>query len=65
MMTRGFSFAASVAMEIAYGHQVSSENDDPYLRIAEQMNDMIAGLGPQGSNPVDLFSQRETLVLLR
>lgn len=60
------SFAASVAMEIAYGHQVSDrEDNDPYLRIADQMNDMVAGLGPQGSNPVDLFPQREVLVLLR
>ncbi|KAJ3485910.1 hypothetical protein NLI96_g4615 [Meripilus lineatus] len=47
-------FASSVVMEIAYGHQVSSD-DDPYLRLAKRMNEMAAGLGSQGSNPVDFL----------
>lgn len=41
-------------MEIAYGHHVSSP-DDPYLRIADKINELVAGIGAQGSNLVDLF----------
>lgn len=41
-------------MEIAYGHQALSEND-PYLQLANQMNDMVAGLGSSFANPVDFF----------
>ena len=47
-------FASAVVMEIAYGHHVSSP-DDPYLRIADKINELVAGIGAQGSNLVDLF----------
>ncbi|KAJ3473489.1 hypothetical protein NLI96_g12978 [Meripilus lineatus] len=47
-------FSASVIMEIAYGHHVTSE-DDPFLRIADKINELTAGVGPQGSNIVDFF----------
>lgn len=48
------SYSASVVTEMAYGHQVVSD-DDPYLHIADRLNSMIAGVGAQGSNMVDLF----------
>lgn len=46
-------------MEIAYGHHITSE-DDPFLRMAEKINELTAGVGPQGSNIVDLFPIRES-----
>ena len=47
-------FASSVVMEAAYGHQISSP-DDPYLKAAKCINEMVSGLGTQGANPVDIF----------
>ncbi|KAJ3485907.1 hypothetical protein NLI96_g4625 [Meripilus lineatus] len=53
-------YSASVVAEIAYGHHITSA-DDPYLEMVTTMNVLLAGVGGQGSNPVDLFPALQKL----
>ncbi|KAL4247551.1 cytochrome P450 monooxygenase [Abortiporus biennis] len=47
-------YATSVIMEIAYGHEIVSD-DDPYLQIAKEVNNVVTGAGDPGATPPDLF----------
>ncbi|KAI0796042.1 cytochrome P450 [Abortiporus biennis] len=47
-------WATSVIMEIAYGRRITSD-DDPYIKIAEDINDAITAAGDPGAAPPDLF----------
>ena len=47
-------FASAIILEIGYGHKVESD-DDPYLELADQFNDAVAGLGGIGFSVVDFF----------
>lgn len=44
-------------MYVAYGHRIVS-NDDPYLKIAEDVNHLATHSGPIGGTPVDMFPFR-------
>ncbi|KAG6862109.1 hypothetical protein C0995_005921 [Termitomyces sp. Mi166 len=47
-------FSTSIIMRVAYGHQITSD-DDPYLRIAQDSSHAISHAGPPGNTPVDFF----------
>ncbi|GLB38520.1 putative cytochrome p450 [Lyophyllum shimeji] len=47
-------FSTAVIVEIAYGHQIVSD-DDPYVKIAEDVCEATANSGPPGGTPVDIF----------
>lgn len=47
-------------MEVAYGHQITSD-DDPYVKISQDTGDAVQNAGPPGSTPVDLFPFRKCL----
>lgn len=48
------SFATSIVLHIAYGHEILSE-DDPYVQITADSSYAITHCGPPGGTPVDLF----------
>ncbi|KAF9456704.1 cytochrome P450 [Collybia nuda] len=47
-------YSTAVIMEVAYGHQITSD-DDPYVKISQDSGDAVQNAGPPGSTPVDLF----------
>lgn len=47
-------FSTAVIVEIAYGHRIVSD-DDPYVKIAEDVCVATANSGPPGGTPVDMF----------
>ncbi|KAF8063986.1 cytochrome P450 [Lyophyllum atratum] len=47
-------FATAIVVEIAYGHQIVSD-DDPYVKIAEDVCFATVNSGPPGGTPVDIF----------
>ncbi|KAF9459517.1 cytochrome P450 [Collybia nuda] len=47
-------YATSVILQVAYGQQVSS-NDDPFVKITLDAGYAIANGGPPASTPVDFF----------
>lgn len=49
-------FSAAVVVEIAYGHEVKS-SDDEYVELAEKSNDILLGLGD--TSLIDLFPKRK------
>ncbi|KAF8884122.1 cytochrome P450 [Infundibulicybe gibba] len=48
------NFAASIIIRIAYGHQISSE-DDPYNAMSHRVAAAVSVTGPAGSTIVDFF----------
>ena len=52
------SFASAVAMEVSYGLEISSW-DDEYLVNTGRYNEMVAFFGVQGSNLLDVLPIRE------
>jgi len=50
-------------MRVAYGRQITSE-DDPYLKMAEDIGYTVSNAGSPGSTPVDFFPFRESGMLL-
>ncbi|KAF9460615.1 cytochrome P450 CYP621A2 [Collybia nuda] len=47
-------FSTAIIMRLAYGHQITSD-DDPYVKIAEDTGYALSNGGPPGSTPVDFF----------
>lgn len=47
-------FATAITIDIGYGHQVVA-NDDPYLKLAEDVCLAATECGPPGATAVDLF----------
>ncbi|KAG6837602.1 hypothetical protein H0H93_006123 [Arthromyces matolae] len=47
-------FTTAVVIQIGYGHQITND-DDPYLKIAEECCQIAKEIGPPGATPVDLF----------
>ena len=47
-------YASAVILEIAYGHKVESE-DDGFLKLSEQIKDVMAGVGSTGVSTIDLL----------
>jgi len=47
-------YSTAIIIEIAYGHQIISD-DDPYVKIAEDICIATANSGPPGGTPVDMF----------
>ncbi|KAJ3486701.1 hypothetical protein NLI96_g4059 [Meripilus lineatus] len=47
-------FSSGIILEIAYGHRVESE-DDSYLKLTENLNAVVAGLGTTGVSIVDIL----------
>lgn len=45
-------------MEITYGHRIMSD-DDPYIEIAQGVNQIVADAGNPGMTPVDLLPFRK------
>ncbi|KAF8073623.1 cytochrome P450 [Lyophyllum atratum] len=45
-------FATAIVVEIAYGHQIVSD-DDPYVKIAEDVCIATANSGPPGGTPLE------------
>ncbi|TFK33315.1 cytochrome P450, partial [Crucibulum laeve] len=48
------SFATAITMQIAYGHQINTD-EDPYVEITKDVGYAISNSGPPGSTLVDLF----------
>ncbi|KAF8073626.1 cytochrome P450 [Lyophyllum atratum] len=47
-------FATAIIIEIAYGHQIVSD-DDPYIKLGDDISLASANSGPPGGTPVDIF----------
>ncbi|KNZ73173.1 O-methylsterigmatocystin oxidoreductase, partial [Termitomyces sp. J132] len=47
-------FSTSIIMRVAYGHQITSD-DDPYLDITENTSIALGNAGAPGTTPVDFF----------
>ncbi|KAF9456702.1 cytochrome P450 [Collybia nuda] len=47
-------FSTATIIRIAFGHQISSE-DDPYVKIAEKVGYAISNSGSPGNTPVDFL----------
>ncbi|KAG6841262.1 hypothetical protein C0991_000402 [Blastosporella zonata] len=47
-------FATAIVIRLVCGHQITSD-DDPYIRLAEEVGATAANSGPPGSTPVDFF----------
>lgn len=47
-------YSAAIIIEIAYGHRILTDND-PYVKIAEDVCHASAHSGPPGGTPVDIF----------
>ncbi|KAG6910700.1 hypothetical protein DXG01_008744 [Tephrocybe rancida] len=47
-------FATAIVIRLVCGHQITSD-DDPYIRMAEDVGATAANSGPPGSTPVDFF----------
>lgn len=55
------SFATSVVLHIAYGHEILSDVD-PYVQITADSSYAITHCGPPGGTLVDLFPIRRSLL---
>jgi len=55
------SFATSIALHIAYGHEILSDAD-PYVQITADSSYAITHCGPPGGTLVDLFPIRRSLL---
>ncbi|KAG6915684.1 hypothetical protein DXG01_010412 [Tephrocybe rancida] len=53
-------YTTAVIMRIAYGHQITSD-DDPYVDLTEAASYALSNAGSPGSTPVDFFPFRECL----
>ncbi|KAG6902622.1 hypothetical protein C0995_014228 [Termitomyces sp. Mi166 len=47
-------FSTSIVMRVAYGHQITSD-EDPYLGITENTSHALGNAGSPGNTPVDFF----------
>ncbi|KAJ8518821.1 hypothetical protein ONZ45_g4149 [Pleurotus djamor] len=47
-------FSTAIIIEVAYGHQVQTENDK-YLQLASEAGDALSAGGPPGGSAVDLL----------
>lgn len=54
------SFATSIVLYIAYGHEILSDAD-PYVQITADSSYAITHCGPPGGTLVDLFPIRRSL----
>lgn len=52
-------FATDVIMRVAYGHQITHSDDDPYVGITQRTSHVVGASGSPGSTPVDFFPFRE------
>ncbi|KAG5651044.1 hypothetical protein H0H81_010078 [Sphagnurus paluster] len=52
-------YSAAIIIEIAYGHRILTDND-PYVKIAEDVCHASAHSGPPGGTPVDIFPFRKS-----
>lgn len=55
-------FSTAIIMRVAYGHQITSD-DDPYVKIAQDTGYALSNGGSPGSTPVDFFPLRKYLHL--
>lgn len=62
-MSLGSRFATAVIMEITYGHRIETD-DDPYLRLAKDVDRLLNGAGSAGASVVDFFPFRKLLLSL-
>lgn len=53
-------FATAIIIRIAFGHQISSD-DDPYVKISQDAGYALSNAGSPGSTPVDFFPWRKYL----
>lgn len=53
-----YRFATAIVIKIAFGHQITSD-DDIYLQMTDQLTRAVNNGGPPGSTPVDFFPFRE------
>ncbi|RDB17682.1 hypothetical protein Hypma_001256 [Hypsizygus marmoreus] len=47
-------FSTAIIMQVAFGHQVMSD-DDVYVKIAQESGNIVANAGPPGGTPIDFF----------
>ncbi|KNZ78681.1 O-methylsterigmatocystin oxidoreductase [Termitomyces sp. J132] len=47
-------FSTSIIMQVAYGHQIASD-EDPYLQMTEHISHSLSNAGSPGNTPVDFF----------
>lgn len=54
------SFSTAIIMRVAYGHQISSSDADPYLHITQGASHALSNAGSPGGTPIDFFPFRKT-----
>ncbi|KAF8064434.1 cytochrome P450 [Lyophyllum atratum] len=53
-VTTIYRFSTAIIIRIAYGHQITSD-DDPYVYVTEGVSHALSNMGPPGGTPVDFF----------
>ncbi|KAG5724292.1 O-methylsterigmatocystin oxidoreductase [Termitomyces sp. T112] len=48
-------FATGIIVQMTYGHQIDSDGDDWYYKIAQKATIALFDVGPPGGTPIDFF----------